>query len=251
MGKNNAIIITIIISVVVIIIALLVLFTFKPANSSSQNTVTVEGTSTIKVMPDLIAVDFDIQTKGNTSAEATKANNKIYDDLVEQITIAGFNQSDLKTESFNVNPNTYWDTEGKSRTDGYTADHYVSVELPSDQIDNVSAIIDAGVNSGAGISSINFELTQQSQNDDKAQALKLASQDAEIKANAIASGFGKQAGKLISVQTSDFVYEPWNVYSSSGVSPTTDVALAKAAAANIQPSQQEVTATITATFRLK
>lgn len=252
MGKNNAIIITIIISAVILIIALLTLFVFKPVNSSSGNTVTVQGISDVKVMPDLITVYFSIETKGNTSAEATKANNKIYDDLIEEMIIAGFKEDDVKTESFNVYPNTYWDEkDGTSKTEGYIADHYLKVELSSDNMDNVSSVVDAGVKAGAGISSINFELTQESQNKYKAQALKLASQDAMIKADSIASGFGKEAGKLVSVETSDFGYYPWNVYTASGASPAEDVTLAKAATTNIQPGEQDVTATITATFKLK
>ena len=205
--ENHGIVITSIIAGVVLVIALLALFVFKPANMSSGNTVTVQGVSEIKVMPDLVTVYFTIETKGNTSAEATKANNDIYDDLVEEMILAGFEKEDIKTQSFNVYPYTYWDDkERKSKTDGYRAMHYLKVELSSDEMDEISSVIDAGVEAGAGINYINFELTQASQNTYKAQALKQASEDATIKANSIASGFGKTAGRLVSVQTSDFWY---------------------------------------------
>jgi len=84
---------------------------------ASGKSVTVEGVSTIKALPDVISVYFSIETNGSTSAEAKDANTKIYDDLVEQITIAGFNESDLKTESFNVYPNTYWDGQKQRQMD--------------------------------------------------------------------------------------------------------------------------------------
>ncbi len=253
MGKNNAIAITSIIAGVVLIIAILALVVFNPVQSSGK-TVTQTGTSNIKVMPDLVTVYFNIETKGNTSSEATKANNEIYEDLIEEIIMAGFDKEDVKTQSFNVYPYTYWDEkERKSKTEGYTANHYLWVELSSEEMDEVSSVIDAGVEAGAGISYINFELTEESQKEYKTQALKQASEDAKIKSEAIASGFGKELGELISVQTGDFGYYPWNVYTaSSGMAyREEDVAMAKEAAINIQPGEQEVSASITATFKLK
>jgi uncharacterized protein YggE len=254
MGKNNAIIITSIIAGVILIIALLALNTFNSIVPSSKNSVTVEGISTIKAMPDLISVYFNIETKGNTSAEATTANTKIYDDLVEEMIIAGFEEEDIKTQSFSVYPNIYWDEkDGRSKTDGYKANHYLKVELSSEESTKLVSVIDAGVNAGAGVSSINFELTQESQNKYKAQALKLASEDATIKADSIASGFNKEVGKLLSVQTSNFNYYPWNVYSagSEAAYKEQDVALARETATNINPGEQEVYASITATFQIK
>jgi uncharacterized protein YggE len=255
MGKNNAIVITIIISVVILILAGLFLFAFKPMGYSSGKTVTVQGISDIKVMPDLVTVYFNIETKGKTSANATAANSAIYDNLVEEIIMAGFEEDDIKTESFNVYPETYWDPDtGKSTTEGYIANHYVKVELSSDKMTEISSVIDAGVNAGAGVSYINFELTQESQNEYKIQALKEASKDAMLKADSIASGVGKEVGDLVSIQTSDFGYYPWNVYTSSvsgGAYREDDVMMAKEAAVNMQPGDQDVTASITATFNLK
>ena len=63
MAKNNAIAVTSIIAGVILIIALLALFVFKPVNSSSGNTVTVQGISDVKVMPDLVTVYFTIEKR--------------------------------------------------------------------------------------------------------------------------------------------------------------------------------------------
>ena len=253
--ENSAIVITCIIAAVVLIIAIMFLSRSGSIIPSSGKTVTVQGNSNIKVMPDLVTVYFNIETKGNTSAVATKANNDIYDDLIEEIIIAGFEEDDVKTESFNVYPETYWDPDtGKSKSEGYIANHYLRVELSSDKMDEVSSVIDAGVKAGAGISYINFELTQESQNEYKAQALKEASEDAMIKADAIASGVDKKVGELVSIQTSDFGYYPWNVYTASaagGAYREEDAIMAKEAATSIQPGEQDISASITATFKLK
>lgn len=251
--ENNPIIITSIIAGVVLIIAILALAQSGSVIPSSKNSVTVQGTSTLKAMPDLVSVYITIQTNGTTSAEATNANTEIYDDLVEEMIMEGFEETDLKTESFSVYENTYWDykTE-RSKKEGYIAYHSLKVELPSEKMNKVSSVVDATVNAGAGINYINFELTQESQNEYKALALKQASEDAMIKADSIASGFGKKVGKLLSVQTSDFGYYPWNVYSSRGASyAEEDAVMAKEVAMNIEPGEEEIYASITATFQIK
>ncbi|HPD81752.1 MAG TPA: SIMPL domain-containing protein [Candidatus Pacearchaeota archaeon] len=254
MGKNNAIIITSIIAGVILIIALLALNTFNSIVPSSGKTVTVEGVATIKALPDVTSVYFTIETKGATSVEAKDANNVIYDNLIEEMLSVGFEENDVKTESYNIYENTYWeDSYRKQVTDGYKATRYLKIELSSEESDKLSDVIDAGVDAGAGISYINFELSQESQNKYKAEALKLASKDATIKADAIASGFNKEAGRLVSVQISDFGYYPWNVYSakSEGGMTSEDSIAAQEAATSIQPSDQDITASVTATFKLR
>jgi uncharacterized protein len=249
MTKNNAIAVTAIISGVILIIALIALFTLRPASSSSGKTVTVQGVAQIKAMPDLITVYFNVETNGTTSAEATNANSEIMDKLTAALIKQGFAKGEIQTQSFNVYPDVVWDGT-KQKDNGFKAVHSVKVEIPVDKTSELGKIVDAGVGAGAGISYINFELTQTSQNKYKAEALKLAAEDAKIKAESVATGFGKSAGKLVSVQVNDFGYYPWNVYTSSGMGMREDAMSAKVAATDIQPSEQDISATISATFKL-
>ena len=244
---NQAIAITSIISAVVLVIALVSLFT---GGASANNSVTVEGISTIDATPDLMTVYYNIETKGDTSAEAKNANEVIYNKLVVQLAIEGFVSSELKTQYYNIYPNYIWNENEGQTQDGYIASHSLKLELSSEEFDKISDIIDAGVNAGAGVSSINFELSQELQNQYKAEALELASQDAKVKAEAVASGFNKQVGRLISVQVSDFGYYPWNIYAAEDSSVAGSEG-AKAATASITPGEQEITARVTATYKLR
>lgn len=249
--ENNAIVVTSIISGVILIIAILALTTFS-SSVNSGNSVTVQGIANVKATPDLLTIYFSIETLGDTASEASDANNVILTKLENAIVAQGFEKSDLKTQSFNVYPNTYWDGT-KTKTEGYKATHSLKIELSSEQFDKISEVVDAGVDSGAGISYINFELTQESQNAYKAQALELASKDAKIKAEAVALGFNKNVGRLISVQVNDFGYYPWNLYtakSEGGVSAD-DVASARETAMNLTPSEQDISATISATYKIR
>ena len=215
---------------------------------SNANTISVDGVSSVKAMPNLISVYFNIETKAKTSENATKLNSDIVEELKSNLIAQGFDEKKIQTQNFNVYPNYEW-IGGKQVDKGFIATHSLIIEMSADESDKIGQAIDAGVSAGAGISSINFELTQEKQNEYKAEAMKLAAQDAKIKAQATASGLDKKIGDLVSVQISNFGYYPWNVYSGSGM--RTDVMEAKVASTSITPSEQEITASVTAVFKLK
>jgi hypothetical protein len=246
--KNNAIAITSIIAGTIVIIVLLTLFVFVPMFST--NTMTVQGTSTIKVMPDLVAVFFNIQTNGTTSSDANTANTIIYNQLKSSLISLGFADNQIGTDSYNIYPNIIYDTIGKSTNQGFIATHVVKLEFSANDTTKLSSVIDAGTNADAGISTINFELSQALQNQYKAQALQTASQDAKTKADAVAAGFGKITGALVSVSVDNFNYYPGPIYAASGTSVASENAGAKAATMNLAPTTQDVTASISATYKL-
>ncbi len=248
---NNSIVITSIIAGTIIVLALLTLLVFIPMFSTATNTITVEGTSTIKAMPDLVAVYFNIQTNGTTSSAANDANTAIYNQLKSSLISLGFNDSQIGTDSYSIYPNTVYDNTGKSSSNGYIAVHSVKLEFSANDTSQLSSVIDAGANVGAGVSTIDFELSPALQSQYKVQALQAASQDAKIKADAVATGFGKTAGVLVSVSVNDFNYAPGVIYNSaSGASPMLANAGAIQVATNLVPTTQDVTADVNAVYRL-
>lgn len=246
--ENHAIVITGIVSGVVLVIALVAIFALVPAGSSGQDVVTVQGISTVKAMPDLITVYFNVETEGETTAEARDANSEIMNKLIDALVAEGFDRKEIITENFNVYQNYEW-TENERIDNGFIATHSVRVELSIEEEDKIASVVDAGVDAGAMINYINFELTQESQNKYKAEAMKLAAEDAKVKADSVAEGFGKTAGKLVSVQVNDFGYYPWNVYSRGY--ETMDSVAVKESVSNIQVGEEEVTASISASFKLR
>jgi len=248
--QNNAIVMTSIISGVILIVALVALFSFRGVTSSTgDNTVNVQGIATVKAMPDLITVYFNVETKGETTTEAKEANSEILNNLIDALIEQGFSREDIVTENFNVYPNYVW-TDNERKDEGFIASHSVKVELSIDDEAKIGPVVDAGVDAGALVSYINFELTQESQNKYKAEAMKMAAEDAKIKADAIAVGFDKKVGKLVNVQVNDFGYYPWNIY-SRGYGVAEDSIVVKEATSNIQVGEKEITSTISATFKLR
>lgn len=243
--ENNAIVVTTIIAGTILVIALLAMFVFVPMVSPVSNTATVQGTSTIKVLPDQVSVHFVIRTNGTTSAQANDANKAIYDNLTQALNAIGFNNSQIGTESFNVYPNTYYEN-GKQKTEGFVANHVVKLEFSANNTDKLSSVIDSGINAGAGVNYVSFQLSTALESEYKAKAIEEASKDAQNKADALAQGFGKTKGRLVSVSVDNYNYIPFVAYSGSGVASAPEV---KAATANIAPTEQDVSATVSATYK--
>jgi len=249
---DNSVKITIIIVLAVLILAFMVIYLFKSAifPYDIKNKITVEGVATVDAVPDLVAVYFNIETQGNTSSEAKDANAEIVDNLETELIKLGLERKEITTQNYNIYQDYDW-INGRRTEKGFKAVHTIRIELKSDKLDLVGDVVDAGVDAGAGINSINFELSQELQNEYKAQAMKLAAQDAKIKAESVAEGFNKKVGDLVSTSINDFGYYPWSIYSYAGGSMAEERDLAKEATTSIQPGEQEITARISAVFEMK
>lgn len=240
--------ITLIIVGAVIVLALLGMYAFSQYVPVTSNTVTVQGISQIKATPDLVTVYFSIETTSESAVDAKDKNAVISDAVVTNLLKLGFERKDIVTENFNVYPEYNWNN-GIQDIKDYKASNNVKVEMSTSDTGKIGDTIDAGVNAGALISYINFELSQDKQNEYKAQALKQASEDARIKADSVASGLGKSVGKLVSVSVNSFDYSPWRLYDNSAM--VTGATEAKTATTSIQPGSQDINAQVSAIFSLK
>lgn len=243
--------ITLLICLTILIVAFLIYFGFKQfAPQNYSDTINVQGSGVVKAIPDLITIYYTIDTKGTTSKEAKDANDVIYTALKSELEKVGISSDKLKTQSFSIYENWEW-INGKNVKNGFKATQSLKLELSSTEMDKLSGAIDAGVNAGAQLSSINFELSPGKESEYKAQAIKMASDDAQVKAQALASGFNKEVGKLVSVSVNEYYYRPWNVYSNGGGAIMAEASVAKDAVSSITPSEQDVTASVSATFKIK
>jgi len=246
-GKmDNSVKIALIIVGTIILLALigvLVYFQIKPGT-----TVASTGVATVKATPDLVSVYFNVDTQGKDSKEASDKNAEIVDETIASLLKLGFERKEITTENFNIYPEYNWES-GKQELIGYRATHTLKVQLSAEKFDMIGDTIDAGVNAGAGISYINFELSQDLQNQYKAEALKKATYDARVKAEGIASGLRKSLGKVVSVSSSEFNYYPWEVYRNADM--VAGAEQAKQATTSITPGEQEISGQVSVVFALK
>lgn len=238
--------ITLIIVIAFLIVAGVATFLILQGKTPS-NTVSVQGSALIKADPDLVTVYFRAETNASTAQEAKDKNAEIVNKATAALTKAGIPKEKIQTLDFNIYPEYDW-IDGVQKFKGYRAVHSFKVELETAQIDKIGSVIDAGVDAGAMIDYINFELSTAKQNEYKAEALKQASQDAKTKAEAMVSGLGKQLGKLVSVSDMSFDYYPWPIYRAMEMGGS--AAEAKEAMTNITPSEKEISAQVSVVYQI-
>jgi len=240
-----------IVSVAIIIVALIGAIGFyNLVHPSTGNTISVSGNSVIKVTPDLVTVYFNVETNGVDAQEAKDANSAIVDNIIFNLIREGFERKDIQTQNFNIYEDLRWEND-RQKSYGFKASHQIKVEMSTNSADKIGEVIDAGVDAGALLQYINFELSSDKQNEYKAQALKEAGEDAKLKATSLAEGLDKKLGAIVSISTNDWSYQPWNLYSSNAGGMREDAVMAREATTNIQPGTQEVTGYVSVVYKLR
>jgi uncharacterized protein len=217
------------------------------SQSGSAVTISSNGEAVVKAMPDLLTIYFSINTNAESAQEARNRNAEIFESLVERLNEQGIEKKQIVTESFSLNPTYKW-TGREHKEEGYKAYHLIKVQVSS-EYENSGKLIDAGIDAGANVNYINFELSQEKQNEYKAEALEKATKDAKAKAQGIASGLESSLGRVVSVSTDSFDYSPWRLYNS--VEGASDSFEAKEAITGIQPGEREITGRVSVVFALK
>ncbi|MCX8158892.1 MAG: SIMPL domain-containing protein [Candidatus Pacearchaeota archaeon] len=212
-----------------------------------ENTISVNGEAILKAKPDVLTIYFNIETKGNSAQEAKDNNAKIVNNIIEKITKDLIEKEKISTENYNIYEDYIWENN-KQKFVGYKASYNMKIELNSSEIEKAGKIIDIGVNEGAKLSYINFELSKKKENEYKAKALEEASKDARIKADSISAGLGKKVKEIKSISALEFNYYPWRVYESS---VGDGVVVAKESLTNILPSEREINARVNIVFSIK
>jgi uncharacterized protein YggE len=235
--------------VLVIVVGLVVLSSIFSGNDDS--TLTAEGTSEMTVSPDRVSIYFNIETVGENFKEAKDKNDLIVDAFLVALIKEGFNREALQTVGLNVYEDFDW-ISGRRKPIGFKAVHAIKIVLDSSKMDKAGEIIDAGIDSNASLSYINFELSEERKNEYQAKAMENAARDARVKAESMATGLNKKLGKLLSVTESSFDYQPWRYYDAvDGVSAEENRESAKLAAVNIQPSEKTINARVSAVFEIR
>jgi len=227
-----------IISAVVLAVIIIGYFVYVSGPQISTN-----GYSMITATPDLISVSVTMEGRDADAQVAQEKALAISDKFLVELDKLGIASEDIELANYYTYPDYDWQTQ---KNKGYIASQQVIVRLKS--FNKTGEIIRAASNSGALVSGINFELSTAKQNEYKASVLKQASQDARVKADAVASGFGKRIGKLVSVQSQDFSYYPYPYYTRDTMAMSN--AGAEKAVVDMSPTDLEVSASVSATYTM-
>ena len=245
---DNSVKITLIIAGTVILLAVLGWLAVSWIINAPSNTVSVDGSAELKVVPDIAAVYFRIETNGSDAGSASSANSEIEEKVISALLNQGFERAKITTQNYQTYE--YFDYTDNGRISlGWKAVHSMKIEMTADEINLAGNAIDSAVNNGAVVEGIDFELSKAKENEYKKTAITDATQDARAKAEGIAKGLGMNVGNVVSVSTSDWGYRPWPVYDRM-ITASAGVEQAKAAVTSIQPGEQTVSASVSVTYKL-
>lgn len=213
------------------------------ANPAAVRSVSVSGSGTAYLVPDIAYIYVGVHTEKLTASEAVTENNSQTQKMIQALTDFGIDAKDIRTTNFSIWPQDKYDPLSGTPTGEkvYSVDNtvYVTVRDLAKLGDLLDTVVAAGANT---VNSIQFDVA------DKDEALKQARADAVKNAAKQAQELADAAGvKLGDIQSIGFYdSSPYPVFDGKGGGAATE-----AAAVPIQPGQLTFTVTVNVTYELK
>ena len=206
---------------------------------ADEGSLTVIGTASVAVQPDMARVSVGVESKAATVEEASAANALTVNAVIEALQAAGVAQDDLSTENYYVGMEYNYSSFGDPEVKGYNVSNTLNVIIRD--MDKIGAVIDAAIAAGANqVYGVTFLSTQEKDAHD--EALALAVQEGMRKASLLAMAAGRQLGTLEAMEESG---------SYSYASNATYDAKALSAGTSIMVEDLSVSATVIMTYELK
>jgi uncharacterized protein YggE len=159
--------------------------------------ISVTGSATISVPPDLAQIDGGVTSEATTAREASEINNAAMGKVLLALKGAGIDEKDFQISRLSLQPQSAPNrTSGPPVIVGYRASNRVTIRLRD--VTKVASVIDTLVGAGANdIGGINFMVAQASKLLDEAREQAIA--DARRKAEIYARAAGVTLGAPISI----------------------------------------------------
>lgn len=220
---------------------LLLTSSFAQAATVDDRSVSVDGSSTLKVAPDKATINVSIETTDKDAKVASSKNATIMSKIQKDIMALAIPKDKIKTLNYNLSPK-YDYNDGKQKLVGYTVSNEIMISV--ENIDMVGTVIDTAINAGAtNVNSIDFGLKDDQMYKDK--ALQQAVLDAKRKAEVVANTLGRNIVDVKSINVSNSYVEARTL--NSAMYMKADMA-GSAPTSPIQAGNINIKATVTATF---
>lgn len=217
----------------------------------TRSTISVTGKGEVVMEPDIAAVGFTVYTSAANPSDAQQENTGLMTAVLEVIRAKGVAEEDIETGNLNIHEVYDYD-KSPARIVGY--DVYHSVEVKVRDMDVLGSLISDAI--GAGASSVSGP--EYSVEDDSAaylEALSLAVQSANAKAETIAAGTGGRLANLpVSLSEYGGVNYAVRTYAADNAvakaAPMEEAAESGLEAAETVVPKIEITATVTGVYQI-
>jgi uncharacterized protein YggE len=187
---------------------------YNMMGSSGSNVITLSGHGEVQAVPDIASINFSLESNEATQASASEKVNIKTKNVLDFLKSAGVVDKDIKTENYSSYPKysnpepcpVYYQggmmppcRQGESKIIGYTVSESVTVKIR--KVDDVSKVVD-GINKIGVTNMSGPNFTIDDENALKAQARKVAIDDAKAKAKSLAQDLGVRLGRVSSFSES-------------------------------------------------
>jgi uncharacterized protein len=181
--------------------------------TNSEKTITVTGTAMTSITPDIVTLQFGVDTEAKTAQEAISGNAQAMDSVVTAVTSLGITKDEISTASFNIYPVYNYSVPEpytgiqKTVLTGYKASNTLFVKTT--KLSLTGKIIDSAVAAGANrVDSISFSLSPGVQQTTQNDLISKAVVDAKSKAEKALNPLGEKIVGVKSVNLSNFNVPP-------------------------------------------
>lgn len=213
---------------------------------SREKVISVTGTATSSVEPDLVNISFGVEIQEKTAQDALAANSQLMNKVIDAIKQVGITDSEISTSQFNIYPvyNYYQEETGKNVQEliGYRVSNIVNVK--TEKLDSVATVIDSAVNAGVNrVDSVFFSLSPEIASKLKDDLLAKAVLNAKSKAEIALSPLNYQIIGVKEISLTEFsIPYPQPMYDMGYA------AMEKSAPTPIFSSDQDISTSATVVF---
>lgn len=171
----------------------------------SSGTISVTGEATIMLVPDVVTFTVGVQTLSKTVKAAVAENNAKTESILKALRAGGAKDEELQTRNFSVWPQMNYRENQAPVIQGYQVSNEIVVRKddPAAASTLLSAAIDAGANTGGGLS---FVVSDPAEGDD--EGLVAAYINARSKAELLAQAAGRTLAGVVSINEGGPASEP-------------------------------------------
>ncbi|RKU35311.1 hypothetical protein C6496_17025, partial [Candidatus Poribacteria bacterium] len=210
----------------------------------TEKTVRVTGTGIVTDNPDVVVLSIGVSVERDSVKQARTEAAEAMAAVIESLKGNGLLDPDIQTQHFSIQQR-YDYSKGQREFRGYSVTNTVSAKIRD--LDTVGNVIDDAAEAGGDLVEINsIQFTIDDPTKLKMQARIAAMQDAQAKAQTLATEGGVTLGKPISISESEDYYPPGPV--------SLEFAFAADAAAvetPIQSGQLQITVRVNVTYEIK
>ena len=186
----------------------------KPVQPAPQVTVpqastpqiTVVGVGQVTVSPDVAYINVGVRSQADTVVEALEINNSQAKAIKDSLMSQGVDEKDIQTSSFNVYPQSDYDSLGTIVRTYFAVENTVYVTVRN--LDSLGKILDAVAKSGANnIYGITFDVLYKTASQSSARIIAVNS--AKVQAQELAAAASVELGDIISISTYTSYPQPY------------------------------------------